>query len=366
MTTASHPKTTSVPASLDPTDGPLTFDELSLAFRNRGMPLEAMRYDLTPTGLHYLVVHFDIPEVEATTWRLAIGGLVERPNELTLDDIRRRRSVTLPVTMECAGNGRGRFEPRPMSLPWLDEAIGTAEWTGTPLWPLIEEAGPTSDAIELVFRGADRGFQNQDEHDYGRSLSLADARRHEVMLVYAMNGEPLQPQHGFPLRLLVPGWYGMTSVKWLRSIEAVSEPFDGYQQAVAYHYKRDADDPGEPVTRLRVRALMIPPGIPDWFTRQRVADAGPIQLSGRAWSGDAPVERVEVGLDGEWHDATLGVAGGEFAWRPWSFSWDATVGNHELSCRATDAAGNTQPLDSPWNFQGHGNNSVQRFSVTVR
>ena len=125
--------------------------------------------------------------------------------------------------MECAGNGRGRFEPRPLSLPWLHEAIGTAEWTGTPLWPLIEEAGPTADAVELAFRGADRGFQNQDEHDYGRSLSLADAQRPEVMLVYAMNREPLQPQHGFPLRLLVPGWYGMTSVKWLTSIEAISE-----------------------------------------------------------------------------------------------------------------------------------------------
>ena len=273
---------------------------------------------------------------------------------------------TLAVTMECAGNGRARLHPRPMSQPWLYEAIGTAEWTGTPLWPLIEEAGPTSEALEFVFRGADRGFQNEDEHDYGRSLSLADAQRPEVMLAYAMNGEPIQPQHGFPLRLLVPGWYGMTSVKWLRSIEAVSEPFDGYQQAIAYHYKRDAEDPGEPVTRLRVRALMIPPGIPDFFTRQRVAEAGRIVLTGRAWSGDARIERVEVGLDGEWRDATLGAAQGQFAWRPWSFAWDATVGDHELSCRATDAAGNTQPLDPPWNFQGHGNNSVQRFSVTVR
>jgi DMSO/TMAO reductase YedYZ molybdopterin-dependent catalytic subunit len=366
MTTADRPKMTAVPASLEPTDGPLTFDELGLAFHNRGMPLEALRYDLTPTGLHYLVVHFDIPEVDLATWRLAIGGHVDRPLELTLDDIRRRTSVTLPVTMECAGNGRGLYEPRPMSLPWIHEAIGTAEWTGTPLWPLIEEAGLKQDAIELVFRGADRGFQNQDEHDYGRSLTLADVRRPEVMLVYAMNGESLQPQHGFPLRLLVPGWYGMTSVKWLRSIEAVSEPFDGYQQAVAYHYKRDADDPGEPVTRLRVRALMIPPGIPDWYTRQRVVDAGPIRLTGRAWSGDGPIERVEVGVDGEWRDVTLEPAGGPFAWRAWSFDWEATTGVHELACRATDAAGNTQPLEPPWNYQGHGNNAVQRFAVTVR
>ena len=111
---------------------------------------------------------------------------------------------------------------------------------------------------------------------------------------------------------------------------------------------------------------MIPPGIPDWYTRQRVVDAGPIQLIGRAWSGDAPIERVEVGVDGKWRDATLGPVAGQFAWRPWTFEWDATVGDHELSCRATDAAGNTQPLDPPWNFQGHGNNAVQRFAVTVR
>src|SRR6187397_707059 len=142
----------------EPTYGPLTLDELGLAFRNKGMPLEALRYDLTPTGLHYQVLHFDIPEVDPSRWRLAIGGLVEKPLELTLDDIRRRPSVTLPVTMECAGNGRGRFEPRPLSLPWLHEAIGTAEWTGTPLWPLIEEAGPTAGVTEFAFRGADRGF----------------------------------------------------------------------------------------------------------------------------------------------------------------------------------------------------------------
>ena len=140
MTSAGHPHVTTG-TTPDPTDGPLTFDELGLAFRNKGMPLEAMRYDLTPTGLHYQVLHFDIPAMDPTTWRLEIGGHVGRPLELTLDDVRRRPSVTLPVTMECAGNGRGRFEPRPLSLPWLHEAIGTSEWTGTPLRGLLEEAG---------------------------------------------------------------------------------------------------------------------------------------------------------------------------------------------------------------------------------
>jgi DMSO/TMAO reductase YedYZ molybdopterin-dependent catalytic subunit len=349
-----------------PTEGPLTFEELQLAGRNRGMPLEALRYDLTPTGLHYLLVHFDIPAVDASTWRLRLDGLVERPLELSLADLRARPRRTVPVTLECAGNGRARLTPRPLSNPWLLEAIGTAEWGGTPLAPLLEEAGLRDGATELVFTGADRGVQGGIEHDYQRSLKVADALRPEVLLVDEMNGEALQPQHGFPLRLLVPGWYGMASVKWLRRIEAVAVPFEGYQQATAYHYRTDADDPGVPVSRIRVRALMAPPGIPDFFTRRRLVDAGPVSLRGRAWGGRAPIERVEVGVDGSWSEASLGPALGEFAWRAWSFDWDAAPGEHELTCRATDADGDTQPLDSPWNYQGMGNNRIQSVAVTVR
>jgi DMSO/TMAO reductase YedYZ molybdopterin-dependent catalytic subunit len=352
--------------ALAPTDGPLSFEELQLATRNRGMPLEALRYDLTPTGLHYLLVHWDIPALDPDAWRLRIAGHVARPLELTLDEIRARPRVTIPVTLECAGNGRARFTPRPLSQPWLLEAIGTAAWTGTPLGPLLDEAGVTPDVVEIVFTGADRGIQGEVEQDYQRSLPGAEARLPEVLLVYEMNGAPLQPQHGFPLRLLVPGWYGMASVKWLTNIEAVTAPFEGYQQTPGYHYQADAEDPGEPVTRIRVRALMVPPGIPDFFTRDRVVDAGPMTLQGRAWSGDASVVRVEVGVDGAWTDAMLGPPLGDFAWRGWSCTWTATAGEHELACRATDAAGNVQPLAQPWNYQGMGNNLVQTIRVTVR
>jgi DMSO/TMAO reductase YedYZ molybdopterin-dependent catalytic subunit len=352
--------------SRTPTDGPLTFEELQLAGRNRGMPLEALRYDITPTGLHYLLVHFDIPAVDPATWRLSLGGLVDRPLELTLDELRERPSQTIPVTLECAGNGRARLTPRPLSNPWMFEAIGTAEWTGTPLGPLLDAAGVRDDAIELVFTGADRGVQGGVEHDFQRSLSLAEARRPEVMLVYAMNGLPLQPQHGFPVRLVVPGWYGMASVKWLRSIEAVAEPFEGYQQARTYRYKTDADDPGDPVSRIRVRSVMAPPGIPDYFSRRRLVDAGPVTLGGRTWGGRGPIQRVEVAVDGTWADATLAPVAGDFAWRAWSFEWDATPGPHTLACRATDAAGETQPAAAPWNYQGMGNNAIQSIEVTVR
>ena len=278
----------------------------------------------------------------------------------------RRPRRTLAVTLECAGNGRARLTPRPLSQPWLVEAVGTAEWTGTPLALLLDDAGIADDAVELVFTGADRGRQGDDEHDYARSLSIAQASRPEVLLAYEMNGQPLQPQHGAPLRLLVPGWYGMTSVKWLTSIDAVREPFQGYQQRVAYRYQRDADDPGEPVSRIRVRALMIPPGIPEFFTRRRFVEAGPVVVFGRAWSGHGPVERVELGVDGAWSDASLDAPVGPFAWRGWRRVWHATPGDHELSCRATDAAGNVQPIEQPWNRQGMGNNLVQHIAVTVR
>lgn len=343
----------------------ITLEELQLATRNHGMPLEALRYDVTPSGLHYLLVHFDIPDIDPAAWRLQVGGAVRRPLDLTLEDIRARPSRTLPVTMECAGNGRARLEPRPLSQPWLVEAIGTAVWTGTPLADVLHEADVERDAVELVFTGADRGIQGDVVHDYARSLTVADATRPEVLLAYEMNGRPLEPQHGFPLRLLVPGWYGMTSVKWLTGIEAVTSPFTGYQQAEAYHFRESEDGPGVPVTRMLVRALMIPPGIPDFFTRQRAVEAGRVTLRGRAWSGSAQVTRVEVGVDGTWAAAALEEPVGAFAWRGWSWEWEAAPGEHVLSCRATSADGATQPEIQPWNVQGLGNNLVQEIPVTV-
>ena len=349
-----------------PTDGPLTFEELQLAARNRGMPLEALRYDLTPTGLHYLLIHFDIPALDAASWRLRVGGLVERELELTLADIQALPRVSQPVTLECAGNGRARLKPRPLSQPWLVEAVSTAEWTGTPLAGVLDAAGLAEAATEIVFTGADRGVQGGVEHDYARALTVAEARRPEVMLAYEMNGRPLEPQHGFPLRLVVPGWYGMTSVKWLTSIDATDRPFDGYQQATAYHYRSTADEQGEPVRRMRPRALMVPPGMPDFFSRRRLLDAGRVVVRGRAWSGEAPIERVELGVDGAWREASLDPPVGQFAWRGWSAKWEATIGEHELACRATDGLGREQPTEQPWTYDGVGNNLVQRVPVTVR
>ncbi len=346
--------------------GTFTPEELQLAFRNRGMPLEALRYPITPTGMHYLVIHFDVPEVNAATWQLKIGGLVSKELTLDLDAIRARPAITLAVTMECAGNGRALLSPRPVSQPWLIEAVGTAEWTGTPLCGVLEEAGIVEGSVEAVFTGLDRGVQGEDVHYYQRSLTIDEATRPEVLLAYEMNGAPLEPQHGYPLRLLVPGWYGMTSVKWLDRIEVVAEPFNGYQMGT-YTCRQTRDEAGVPVDLVRVRALMVPPGIPDFYTRGRLVEAGPVTLTGRAWAGRASIQRVEVSTDGgaTWSDAALDHEVPPHAWRGWSFAWDAEPGPRTLSVRATDDADNVQPIDQWWTVSGIGNNMAQRVSVIV-
>jgi DMSO/TMAO reductase YedYZ molybdopterin-dependent catalytic subunit len=346
----------------------ISAEELGLAARNHALPLEALRHELTPVGLHYLLIHFDIPHVDPGAWTLELGGRVERPVTLSLEELQARPARTLAVTLECAGNGRSLLSPRPLSQPWVQEAVGTAEWTGTPLAPLLEEAGVEQDAVEVVFTGLDRGIQGEVEHDYERSLPLDEALRDEMLLAWAVNGVPLPPQHGFPLRLVVPGWYGMTHVKWLRSITVVDEPFRGWQQDVAYRLRESEDEQGTPVTRILPRSLLVPPGIPDFLTRTRYLDAGSCVVEGRAWSGWAPVERVEVSTDGgeSWADAALGEAPSRYAWTGWRYAWDAAPGEHELVCRATDASGRTQPLEPGWNFDGFCNNAVQRVRVVVR
>jgi len=343
----------------------ITQDELRLAARNHALPLEALRHPITPLGLHYLLIHYDIPDVDPATFRLEIGGAVERPVSLSLDDLRGRERIAEPITFECAGNGRALLEPRPLSQPWLTEAVGTAEWAGAALQPLLDEAGPSASAVEVVFTALDRGVEGDVPQWYERSLPIADAAG--GLLAYEMNGGPLPPQHGFPLRLVVPGWYGMTNVKWLTRITVLEEPFTGFQNAVGYRMYSPDGVPGEPVTRMAPRSLMAPPGVPEFFTRERRLEPGPVTLTGRAWSGHGPIELVEVSTDdgASFAPAELDEPLGPHAWRGWRFAWDAPAGEHVLSSRATDAAGNTQPLDVPWNLKGYANNAVERIPVRV-
>jgi DMSO/TMAO reductase YedYZ molybdopterin-dependent catalytic subunit len=345
----------------------ISLEELRLAGRNHSLPLEAMREDLTPPGLHYVLTHYDMPAVDPRTWQVDIGGCVESPLRLDLPALRARPARTVRVTLECAGNGRALLEPRPVSQPWLTGAVGTAEWTGAPLAALLREAGLAREAVDVVFTGADHGFELGIEQDFERGLSLEEAMGDDVLLAYEMNGAPLPLQHGAPVRLVVPGWYGMAHVKWLRHVRVVDHTYDGYQNATGYRMRQHPEEAGEPVTRIEPRALLVPPGHPDFFTRERIVREGRLVLEGRAWSGWGPVDRVEVSTDdgATWTDGVVEAHPHRWAWRRFTCPWDATPGRHVLRVRAHDSSGRAQPAQPRWNRGGFTNNADDPVVVHV-
>jgi DMSO/TMAO reductase YedYZ molybdopterin-dependent catalytic subunit len=356
----------SPPSRVAERDEGIGMDELLLASRNHAMPMEVLRDDVTPVGLHYVLTHYDIPAVSAEDWRLTIDGRVSRRMKLNFDQLKEMPRHTVRVTLECAGNGRATLSPRPVSQPWLNGAVGTADWTGVPLADLLADADVLPDAVDVVFTGLDHGVERGVEQDYQRGLSLADALRKDVLVAYEMNGAPLPAQHGFPVRLVVPGWYGMAHVKWLTRIKVVDEPFDGYQN-LAYRLKQHSDELGEPVTRIEPRALLQPPGFPDFMTRARVLRPGDVTLTGRAWSGWGLLTRVEVSTnDGHsWSETSLGEPAGEWAWRPFTFDWRAEPGEYRLRVRAYDDTGRRQAMEPEWNRGGFTNNADQAIVVLV-
>jgi DMSO/TMAO reductase YedYZ molybdopterin-dependent catalytic subunit len=366
FTVTSDLESISSPARVANPEEGISVDELQLATRNHGLPLESLRWDITPAGLHYLLIHYDIPAIDPSTFELVIDGRVESPLKLNLEDIQNRPQVSSVVTLECAGNGRAQLLPRPVSQPWLSEAVGTARWTGAPLSSLLQEAGVNDGAVDVVFTGADHGIERGIEQDYQRGLPLAEAMGEDVILAYEMNGAPLPPQHGAPLRLIVPGWYGMAHVKWLRRITVVAEPFDGFQMR-AYRLRDAADEPGTPLTRIEPRALLVPPGFPDFMSRRRVARSGAVKIEGRAWSGWARVSVVEVSTDDgdNWAVADLEPALDSHGWVRWTWTWQAEPGDYLLSARASDVSGRTQPRGQRWSRGGFANNTIQRVPVSV-
>jgi DMSO/TMAO reductase YedYZ molybdopterin-dependent catalytic subunit len=318
-----------------------------------------------PNAHFYVRNHFQIPDLDTAAWRLAVTGLVERALSLSLRDLQRLPTHRLAITLECAGNGRAFLHPAVEGEKWEYGAVSTAEWTGVPLVEILDRAGLSGRAREVVFRGADRGTADgaTGEIQFERSLKLDDARDRDVLLAYAMNGEPLPIQHGYPLRLVVPGWYGVASVKWLTEIEVIDHQFDGFYQADRYHFEREENGQllREPVTLQRVRALITQPEAGDRI------EAGELTVRGVAWSGAAPIARVEVSVaGGSWQEARLVGERTRHSWQWWELlTRVAQPGRLAIRARATDLAGRTQPEKPEWNRLGYGSNAIQQLEIEV-
>jgi DMSO/TMAO reductase YedYZ molybdopterin-dependent catalytic subunit len=318
-----------------------------------------------PNARFYVRNHFQIPNLDPAAFKLSVGGLVDRPLSLTLRDLQNMRSQTLVVTLECAGNGRTLFDRPTEGEKWTLGAVSTAEWTGVPLLEILDRAGVKPAAQEVLFRGADGGKVDgrSDAIRFERSLRLDDARSGDALLAYAMNGEPLPIQHGFPLRLIVPRWYAVASVKWLTEIELIDRPFSGHYQTDKYWYEWERGDRvvREPVTLQRVRALITDPA------PNAEVCSGELAIRGVAWSGAAPIARVEVSVGGGgWQVARLVSERNRYSWQWWELITRVEKpGSLTLRVRATDLADRTQPERAEWNRLSYGNNAIQEVQIRV-
>jgi DMSO/TMAO reductase YedYZ molybdopterin-dependent catalytic subunit len=309
----------------------------------------------------YVRCNFAVPELDAESWRLDVAGAVDRPRTWTLDQLSELPGLERTVTLECAGNARTLMSPTPPGTPWGLGAVGTARFGGVRLADVLATSGLSPSAVELVFTGADRGSVEPDGAiAYEFNLDLATAAGRDPILAWTMNGEPLAPEHGFPVRLVVPGHYGMRSVKWLTRLTAVEQPFVGYFPR-KYRYRGDREVLDEsPVGPIRVRSLITSPADGQQLPRE------PIVLRGIAWSATQPITSVEVEAGSGWTPAEVGEpvdGSGPLTWR---FDWTPPrVGSHRLAVRATDAAGDRQPESAVWNEGGYGNNVVHRIGIEV-
>ncbi len=315
---------------------------------NLEMPFESLQEFITPNEQFYVRCHFPVPKIDSETWLLRIEGAVRTPIELTYASLRELPTHTIPATVECAGNGRSFLEPKVKGVAWGLGAVGNAHWTGVLLRDVLERAGVDTDAREVILEGADRGEIKETprpsgEIHYARSVPLEKARR-DLLLAFAMNGEPLTPEHGFPLRAVVPGWFGMAAVKWLQRVIVTAKPFHGYYQSIDYTYwhRRGGLPNLVPLGEMQVKAQIARPR-----TSEVVPAGTTYRVHGAAWGGEEEVVQVEISVDGRrtWNSAALRGEAVKNAWRFWEFQWQtpSESGDRTLVARATDAAGRAQP-----------------------
>jgi DMSO/TMAO reductase YedYZ molybdopterin-dependent catalytic subunit len=316
---------------------------------NLEMPFSTLNGFTTPNESFYVRCHFPVPEIATAEWQLRIEGDVETPFSLSYDDLLGMESRTIAATLECAGNNRIFLEPKVKGVQWALGAVGNATWTGVPLSAVLARSKMNPDAIEVILEGADEGEVDRapvpsGKISYSRSLPL-DKANTDVLLAYEMNGQKLNPAHGFPLRAIVPGWYAMASVKWLRRLIITATPFNGYYQSLDYSFwdRSGALPTLVPLSEQQVKAEIAQPEI-----GKTVPAGTTVRVHGAAWSSDADITSVAVSADSgaTWDEARLVDTSVKNAWRLWEYDWHtpAQPGKHTLLARATDSRGRVQPL----------------------
>ncbi len=318
----------------------------------------ALAQPITPRGAHFVRNHFAMPSLAAARHRVVVDGAVARAGALPLAEIVRMGARTVAVTLQCAGDGRIGMAPLPGGEPWRRGALSTALWTGVPLRELLMRAGVRDDAVEVLVEGADEGpLDGGGRGRFARALPLDEALEGGALLAWEMNGAPLPREHGAPLRLVVPGWYAMASVKWVARVSVLAAPFGGFFQRDRYVI---LDGEARPVTRMAPGALVVRPG-----AGARVA-AGEVAIAGWAWSGH-PIAQVEISVDGEpWRPAALEPPASPYAWCRFRDRRRLEVrGRHTVRARARDVAGEVQPDAPRWNRLGYCNNAVEVAAFDV-
>jgi DMSO/TMAO reductase YedYZ molybdopterin-dependent catalytic subunit len=333
---------------------------------NQEFPMLSLSSRITPENLFYIRNHFPYPNIDLHSWGLCIKGCVNRALYFRYHDLLKMPQVTLPVTLECAGDKRALFHPKARGEQWELGAMSHAVWTGVRLVDLLYLAGVQMNAREVTFEGMDMGVRTDmpGEFSYIRSLPLEQALNPDTMIALYMNGKPLPYRHGYPARLIVPGWYGMASVKWLHQIAVIEEPFQGPFQAVDYVFNRNPLTPSssEPVTTIRLNSTIARP------TDQEVLAKGENWVMGIALSGRDPVVLVEISIDDgkTWLPTSWLEPQEPYSWRRWCWKWTVTdSGTYDIKVRATDAAGNIQSEMADWNVKGYGYNAIQHIRVYV-
>jgi DMSO/TMAO reductase YedYZ molybdopterin-dependent catalytic subunit len=338
---------------------------------NLEMPFETAEGFITPTKTFYVRTHFPIPKIDRDAWWLHVEGEVEKPFAINYEELVKLQSRTIPVTLECAGNNRNFLEPKVKGVQWGLGAVGTAEWTGVPLSVLLDRAVIRPNAREVVLEGADHGMLDDPksppgELTFARSIPL-DKARSDVLLAYRMNGEHLPPEHGFPLRAIVPGWYAMASIKWLQRIIVTDQPFTGYYQTLDYAYWKRRGNIAElnPLAEMQVKAEIAKPS-----QGETVPANSSVRVYGAAWASDGEIAKVELSTDGgsTWNEAKLLGKSIQNAWRLWEFDWQTPgmPGKRILVARATDSLGRTQPVERDRDRGTYMINHLLPISVQIR